>query len=180
MLAFDSVCVAVMTALSAAIHECGHLIFAPPSKDATLPRADISGFRIKIDGMSYKEELIAAVGGPLANILLGTAILFFCRNSAPESYANIFGIINILTALSNLLPIEGYDGYKIIYCACALIFDDATRCESVLTAISFALSALMCFFALYLILKVGEGYWIFGIFFTVTLSAIVRRRKDIF
>ena len=175
MFAFDSVCIAVMSALSAVIHECGHLLFAPKNKKIAFPRADISGFRIKVRNMSYKEELITAAGGPLVNILIGAAFLLF-----PGNYARVFGLINILTALSNLLLIEGYDGYKIAFCACALIFDDEARCERVLSAISFALSAVMCFLSLYLILKVGEGYWIFGIFFTVTLSAIIRRRKDIF
>ena len=136
ILGFDCLYVSVLTALAAAIHECGHLIFAPSHKKATLPRADISGFRIKISGMSYKEELITALGGPLINILLGGIFLLFFGNSPFANYAKVFGIINLLTALSNLLPIEGYDGYKILLCIGALIFDDTGRCEAFLLRFS--------------------------------------------
>ncbi len=180
MLGFDCVYVAVLTALSALIHECGHLIFAASSKKAALPRADISGFRIKISEMSYKEELIVAAGGPLINILLGVFLLLFGGSSPFGNYAKVFGIINLMTALSNLLPIEGYDGYKILFCIGALVFDDMSRTEAFLSSFSFLISALMCFLSLYLILKLGEGYWIFVVFFSLTLSAIIRRTKHNF
>ena len=177
LLGFDSLYISVLTVLAAIIHECGHLIFAPISKRAALPRADISGFRIDIRDMSYKEELLAAIGGPLINIFVGILSFVLFTNSPLADYARLFGTVNVMTALSNLLPIEGYDGYKILFCIGALIFDDAGRCEAVLLWISFLLSALMCFLSLYLILKLGEGYWIFFVFFTLTLSVIIRRTK---
>jgi len=180
ILGFDSVYVAVLTALSAAIHELGHLIFALPYKKVSLPKADISGFRIKIDGVSYKEELLVAIGGPLVNILLGVVLLFLSPRTAFASYTQLFGIINLMTALSNLLPIEGYDGYKIIFSVCAMLFDNTGRCESLLLQFSFLFSALMCFLSLYLILKLGEGYWIFFVFFSLTVSAIATRIKHNF
>ena len=158
MLGFDSVYVAVLTVLSAAIHECGHLIAMPRKSKSTLPRADISGFRIKIRGLSYKEELAVAACGPLTNILLGSILLIFSRSMPCGIYAKTFGIINLMTAISNLLPIEGYDGYKMLFCISALFFDDTARAERTLATFSFLFSALMCFLSLYLILKVGEGY----------------------
>ena len=177
MLGFDSLHVAVLTGASAAIHECGHLIAIPSSKKGCLPEAHVSGFRIKVNSMSYKEELITAAGGPLINITLGVLLLFFPTSTQLGSYVNTFGIINLLTAISNLLPIEGYDGYKILFCIGALVFDDTAACERILSGFSFVFSSLMCFLSLYLILKLGEGYWIFVVFFSVTLSAIMKRAK---
>ena len=180
LVAFDCLYVSVLTGLSAVIHECGHLLFASSYKKITFPKADISGFRIKISGMSYKEELITALGGPVINILLGVVLLIFPESFPFLNYVRIFGIINLMTAFSNLLPIEGYDGYRILYCIGALLFDDTGRYEAMLFGFSFLFSALMCFVSLYLVLKIGEGYWIFFVFFSLTLSGIIKRTKHNF
>lgn len=180
MLGFDSVCIAVLTLLSALIHECGHLIAASSKKKVGLPQAHISGFRIKVSDMSYKEELIVAAAGPLINVLLWGILLFLGKTAAHRDYLYTFGIINLLTAFSNLLPIEGYDGYKILSCVGALLSDDASACEKILSGFSFVFSSIMCFLSLYLILKLGEGYWLFIVFFSVTLSAIAKREKRFF
>ena len=180
MFSFDSVCVAILTALSAAIHEFGHLIAISSTKKLNLPKANVSGFRIKIRNMSYTEELVAAAGGPLVNIVLGVLLILFGTSSHFGTYVKTFGIINLLTALSNLIPIESYDGYKILFCAGALLFDDGVALEKWLMRISFLLSTIMCFLSLYLILKIGEGYWLFVVFFSVTLTSIVKQPRNNF
>ena len=180
MLGFDSACIAVLTLLSAIIHECGHLIAISSTQKPGLLKAHISGFRIKVSDMSYKEELIVAAAGPLINIGVWGILAFFHKNAAYGNYLCTFGVINLLTALSNLLPIEGYDGYKILSCLGALLLDDASACEKILFGISFVFSSIMCFLSLYLILKLGEGYWLFIVFFSLTLSAIAKRKKHFF
>ena len=177
---FDSPYLAILTALCALIHECGHLIFALPYKIASMPRADISGFRIGLEGASYKQELIVAMGGPIINLALFAIFISFFQNTPFAAYSKVFALVNLMTALSNLLPIEGYDGYRILFSFCALAFDDAGRCERFLSRLSFLLSVLMCFLSLYLILKLGEGYWIFFIFFSLTMSNIIRHTKGVF
>ena len=82
-----------------------------------------------------------------------------------------------MTMLSNLLPIEGYDGYRAVSSAAALLELDPTRTERTLSSLSFFFSVLVTFLSLYLILKIGEGYWIFGVFFTLTLSALAKRQN---
>jgi len=179
---FDSPGIACLTLVAAVIHECGHLLplIKIRSSGANLPRAGISGFRIKISQLSYKEELIVALCGPLINIILALLCLSLPLHGVLNAYFDSFAILNILTGVSNLMPIEGYDGYKALLSMARLIFKNHTAAERTLSKLSFALSAIICFFSLYLMLKLGEGYWIFGIFFTSLLSSIIRRQKYTF
>jgi len=179
MFGFDSAYIAVLTIIAALIHEGGHLIaMLPFSKSkGNCPRADISGFRINASGLSYKEELAAALGGPLVNLLIGALCLSLPASSYFAEYIKTFGILNIITMISNLLPIAEYDGYKIVKCIIALCSNDASSGERILYWISFLFSAVMCFLSLYIMLKLGEGYWIFAVFFSVLLSYIVKRQR---
>ena len=180
MLGFDTPYIAILTVGSAVIHECGHLIAALlfTNSDTRAPTGSISGFRIKAHGLSYKEELLLSLGGPMINIILG--VLLFCIpfTEPLSSYMHVFALLNIMTAVSNLLPIESYDGYRAVLSAAAIFTNRRDSAEAVMKKISFAFSALMCFLSLYLILKLGEGYWIFAVFFTILLSGILKRQKS--
>lgn len=175
---FDSTYIAVLTVLSALVHELGHIIAVMliHKKGCFMPKPDISGFRIKLPSMSYKEELICAISGPLANLIL---LVFTLPVSSP--YAKTFAMLNLLTMLSNLLPIDGYDGFKILTSIFGLRLKCYARAQRILYSISFAFSCVMCFLALYILLKIGEGYWLFAVFFSVMLRAmIVRKNRDVF
>ena len=177
MFGFDSISITVMTLLAAAVHECGHLavIALACGHKATPPIPKINGMRIKPSViLSYKEEILAAFGGPCANILLFLLLIPFFGTG--DGYAITFAMINLMTALSNLLPISGFDGYKITLNAVALKFG-IENAERLLSAFSFIFSAGAVFISLYLILKIGEGYWIFGIFFIATLTEVFKRNK---
>ena len=179
ILGFDLPYIAVLTVISAIIHECGHIFFAEKNKASELPEACLTGFRIKIHGMSYREEMLVAMGGPLFNFAVGILFSFAFRSTPFHSYSAVFAMTNFMTAFSNLLPIEGYDGYKILYCLGSMIFDDVSAFESALLRLSLLLSSSLCFLSLYLILKVGEGYWIFVIFFSVTLARLTKGKNTI-
>ena len=177
---FDSAYAAILTILAALIHEGGHLIFSLSfsHKRSALIKSDLSGFRIRTKYLSYKEELIAAIGGPIANLAVGLLFLFFPFGKEFEEYATAFGVLNIMTMVSNLLPIEGYDGYKAISAISSLIFRDNLKTDVVLYWVSFVFSCIMMFLSLYLMLRLGEGYWIFAVFFSVTLSTIIRKQNN--
>ena len=168
MLGFDRRYIAVLTVLTAILHELGHLIaYLLVMGKIPLPFATPTGFRIKIVRMlSYKEEAITALGGPLINLFL---FLIFSASKTP--YLNDFALINLFTCISNLIPIKSYDGYRISFCVlCALLSPQNT--EAVLSVVSTVASATLTFISLLLILKLGEGYWIFGIFFASLLGNI--------
>lgn len=169
---FDSPKIAVYTIIAALLHECGHvaILVAMRKKASRLPLANVSGFRIKISSLSYKEELLTALGGPAINLLI-------CAVSYLLFDADIFALLNLMTALSNLLPIEGYDGYKISICAVRLAFNDPLRWEKAVEDISFIISALLTFSFLFIMLKIGEGYWSFAIFFYALMQKIAKEQR---
>ena len=178
MLSFDAPYLTVLTLIAAALHELGHIaaseIFLGRRSGA--PYAVLSGFRIKTAaGLSYKEEIFVAALGPLTNLVVGAAFIF-----SSLEYAKIFAIVNFLTAASNLMPINSYDGYRILDSVLAILFNDAAKAQKILHSISFAFSICATFLSLYLILKISEGYWIFAIFFSVVISEIIKRQKHTF
>ena len=182
ILGFDTPSVAYMTVIAAAIHECGHLFmsFFFAKGNTSLPHAAISGFRIKSYGLSYKEELFVALGGPVLNFLLGLALIQLPFTPRSAEYFDLFGVINILTCVSNLLPITGFDGYRAVECILAMRIRNSERVAEIMATVSFGFSVLSTFLSLYLILKTGEGYWIFAVFFSALFSVIVKRQKHIF
>ncbi len=176
---FDVPYVAILTILSAVIHELGHwaAISLLAGKDSEF-RGHASGFRIKrTEALSYGKEISILLAGPLFNV---TAFLLtlLCRD-ALYGYVRIFGYVNLATGLSNLLPLEGYDGYG----ALSQLFLARGRDELIqgLEIFSFIFSVCVTFISLYLIDRFSEGYWIFGVFFVMTLSKLVKFGKyDIF
>ncbi len=175
---FDEPHVAILTIITALIHEIGHLIaIAAVKKECTsLPRADISGFRIDVKNLSYKEEMLSSAAGPLTNLLLGLFLISFFDSE----YTLVFAALNIMTAISNLLPVRGYDGYRFLHALASHYSSSPERIEAVLEWFSFFFSAAMCLFSLYFILKIGEGYWIFAVFFSFLLAEIFNRQKHTF
>lgn len=177
---FDSEYVAVLTIVAAIIHEGGHMIVSMPfsKKRSSVLKNELSGFRIKANSLSYKEELITALGGPAFNFVVGVFCFIIPFEISFREYAYTFGLLNIMTMISNLLPIENYDGYRALSSALCIIFGNSLAVYSVLYWLSFATSVIMTFVSLYLMLRIDEGYWIFAVFFSITLSAIVKRQKD--
>lgn len=174
MLAFDSVYICVITCICAAAHEVGHIgaAIAVRHGGVSISKATLTGLKIHTGGiLSYKEELIIASGGPIANLVFFLFCLpFFDMNE----YFVALGVINLLTAFSNLIPIRGYDGYRIIGSALSL-FDMKWRVDDIMSALTVAFSAAATLISLVLLMLVGEGYWFFAIFFAVLLKEILKK-----
>ena len=179
MFSFDSAAGAGLTILVAFLHELGHMLMINlfTNKRASLPIANITGFRIRISELSYKEELLVSLGGPLINLIFGLPFAFISADSAPLTYLKEFGIINLVTMVSNLFPIESFDGYRIIYSLFGIFGRADFHFAAILDTLSLIFTATAAFLSLYLILKLGEGYWIFFIFFSLLFSVIRKRQK---
>ena len=168
---FDEPSVALWTIIAAAIHESGHIIYIISKKKLRLNiRGVLSGFRIKTTAsLSYDEEIEMYLSGPLVNliffVLFSILSVFFGEN------LNFAAIINLATALSNLLPIDGYDGYHALM---TLIqkHDLGDRLINALSRISSAIIFLFAVFSLYFIDRQNGGYWIFLIFFSSMIKCI--------
>jgi len=166
---FDEAYIAILTVISALIHELGHisaLIFF--DKKALIPKGHISGFRIKTsNSKSYKENIIVLLLGPLFNLITYLLLLPFCSSSP---YLSTFAFINLFTALSNLLPVESCDGYSALYEYFS--YNNSSFMLSVLDGVSFLISVIATFFALYLLYFFGVGYWVFGMYFVILVGKL--------
>lgn len=165
---FEEPCYAVATLICAVVHEIGHLAFAEKKKI----RGVLSGFRIESSSMeSYRQRILTYLGGPLANVLF--FILCLALNPVFEGYFLLLGIFSLATAASNLLPIEGYDGYGILLSIIEMCELDE-KFYRLLSCISHAMILCLCMLSLYLIDRRGGGYWIFAIFFALMIKGINR------
>ena len=177
MLAFDTVWMSVTTLLVAAIHELGHIGAAMVLGigDMSVPKAVLTGLRIKPGRMlSYREEVIVALGGPLANILVFLLLLPLTR---VNYYLLTLAAISLLTAISNLIPIRGWDGHRILIGLLSTRLS-AVGLERVTRVLTTMLSATAALLSLIFMMIVGEGYWIFAVFFAVLCREILSGRKS--
>ena len=176
---FDAPYIAILTISSAILHEIGHGVAISLFTDKRGSfRGHSTGFRItERDMLSYPEEIAVLLAGPFINVL--TFFLTLPFGDAMHGYIRIMGYVNLATGLSNLLPIEGYDGYGALCMALKArgVPDVTKRLERV----SFAFSVIITFASLHLIDVFGEGYWIFGLFFFAVLSKLINFAKyDVF
>ena len=154
---------ALATLISALIHELGHLSFLLIKRDI---KADIrganTGFKIvNHRRLSYKSQLFLYLAGSFTNFAVAAICLIL--SSLFGEFFIFFAAINITTGVSNLLPIEGYDGYGAIktYGEEKEMSDNFFRRLSILsTSLIFLLTVL----SLYMMDRLDGGYWIFAIF----------------
>lgn len=168
---FDEPSIALPTVLAAIIHEAGHVtyIFFKKRLRPSI-RSVLSGFRIKTTlPLSYDEEIGMYLAGPLANLIF--FVLFSILSVYFGKNLNFAAIINFATTMSNLLPIDGYDGYHALM---TLIqkHELGDRLTRTLSHISSTLIFLFAVFSLYLIDRHNGGYWIFLIFFSSMVKCI--------
>lgn len=168
---FDEPGMALSTIFAAIIHESGHLLSIKTKKKLNSNiRGVISGFRIKtVSPISYDDEIKIYLAGPIAN-LVAFVILLFLSTLFGDNLI-ISSIINLATALSNLLPIEGYDGYNALMTLIKKYELDERFSVALFTASS-ACIFLFAVFSLYFIDRANGGYWIFLIFFSSMIKCI--------
>ena len=131
-------------------------------------RSHLSGFRIRVGMGGYAEQILLLAAGPLVN--LAVFLLTLPLSGLANGYFLMIGYINLLSALSNLLPIEGYDGYGILMTLAEA--KDSHISFRLLCISSFTLTLSLTLISLYIMLRYGGGYWIFGVFFVTLLTKI--------
>ena len=146
---------------SSLMHEAGHILafFITSSGKPNLEGRPFGFILMPSRSLSYKSELIIALFGPLFNLLFGFALLFFSLPS-PSDAEYYFIILNIMTALYNLLPISFLDGGRILFSLSALIFPLYVA-EKTRELVSFLFLLALLFLSLWLIMMKGVGYTLF-------------------
>ena len=178
----DNVWVIVIYLAAALFHELGHLAAARllciPVKEI---RFEFSGVRICTDtGLtSYRQEILLSLAGPLVNLIL--AALSFFAVGAERSFGTLlslgmellsggeisvanslgfFALSSLIQALTNLLPVNSFDGGRILYCLTALLWGELVA-DRILSVTSVASALLLWTVALYLMLRISAGLGIY-------------------
>ncbi len=169
---FDLPYISILTVLSAVVHEIGHITPLIYFGGLSLPVPTLKGFLISSNhSQSYNERIICALGGPVSNIIL--FLILFIFTEGKSSYLSTFAWISLATGLSNLLPLEGYDGYNILN-ELFLLYE-CHGAQLWLWRISFLLLSSLTLLSLCLIDRLGSGYWFFALFFLSCLEKIKNR-----
>ena len=156
---FDIPYIATLTLASAAAHELGHVVALRFTGRSAPLGARACGLKIRSGGCSYRERIFVCLAGPATNVFIAFFALPFAKQSG---YAATVAVLNLLTAVSNLVPIRGTDGYNAIKALILNRFSDGCG-EAVLDTISFVLTVLAAFASFYLVMRIGSGYWACGI-----------------
>ena len=165
---FDEGGSAALTVSAALLHELGHCaaLFIIGA-GATLPHASLRGFGLLPRRLlSYKEDIFVCAAGPTINLITAAVALSIGRPPA----SRLFALISLFCAVSNLLPVRGYDGFRILSSLFALL--GSYRAIRVLDAVSFATATLAVLLSLCAIYFFDAGYWIFGVFFIFLLGEV--------
>ena len=168
LLVIDKSGIAAMSLLAAALHEVGHLLAAHFLKiPIRAMRFDLLGARIDVKGriLSYGEEWLLCMSGPLSSLLLSLLGSFFWSHT---KLAIAFSCASLLLGLLNLLPIQTFDGGRMLECA-LLSFTTPQKVSAILRGCTFLFLWLLWAFSAYLMIKIADGISLF--FFTLTLLA---------
>lgn len=176
LFALDQAYLAVLTLLALLWHESFHILALLRLSKSSNMKARLNGLRLLPNGLlSYREERFVAATGPLGGLLGALLCLLFCP-LAPD-YLPDFALCHLLTSLSNLLPIEGYDGYRIL--KSTLLLHETRSAHTVTNAVSFALSAMLTLLSLFLLGLIGEGLWPMVTFLFALIGSLPDRKNTI-
>ncbi len=176
----------LLLGLAALIHELGHLAAAVACgvRIAGM-RLDLFGARLELPGLlSYRQELLVALGGPAANLLTAT-VLFrawtacgcpVCGASPSLSgWALVLGVLlpaSLGLCAVNLLPVATLDGGRILSCLLSLTLGaDAAR--RVLRLLSLFLLSLLWLLSVYALLRAGQFLSLFVFSFSLLVRCMV-------
>ncbi len=174
LLSFHTPPLAMLTLLCALLHELGHIGAAHLiGRHVRAPQRRLNGLLLPLSGpLSYRQEMLVAAAGPLANGL--TALVCLALRPLGRAFFDAFATLSLMTGAANLLPVAGYDGERMLRCLLSLR-RDAGVAHRVCSALSLGLSAVLTLLSLYVMLRVGGGFWVCGVFF-VTLLVHMHKR----
>ncbi len=176
LFAFDRPYLAILTLLAMLWHEGFHFLALLHLARGGRFRTHLSGLRLLPRGaLSYKEERFVCAAGPIGGGI-GALLCLIFYPLAPE-YLSEFALCHSLTSLSNLLPINGYDGYRILKATLAL--HGTSDKEKFVRAVSFAFTAALALLSLCFFGILGEGLWP-AIVFLFTLIGALPDQKNAF
>lgn len=162
--------------VAAILHEIGHVVAARicdiPLKEMKL---GIFGAAITPDSnlCSYKKEIFLAISGPLVNIL---SVLLCLRMTAnTNSFISMFVVSSLFLGILNLLPIDDFDGGRILKC-CLLLKLPPNRVAKICDLISFLLIFFLWIFSAYLLLRLSASLSLFTFSISLFCKTFISRK----
>ncbi len=140
-----------LAVISAAVHELGHYAaLAIFGAKPYLLRLELTGAAMYFDEsrLSYGRELVAALAGPTAGLLLAFAAAF-CG-------AHALSGVSLVLSVFNLLPIGGLDGGRVLSALLSMLLDHE-RAQRVCFWVTIICAAAMFAAGVYFMLCAHSG-----------------------
>ena len=177
MLMLDRSNTAIITLISAVLHETGHLIMmyafsAPPEK------LTLGFFGMRIDkresSLSFLKETIVALAGPIVNLIIALVSFVFYKFYCNEQMLKI-STINLMLGLFNLIPIEPLDGARAIKNTLSMFLDE--QCiDKILNSILWFFLILLYWLSIKVINLSGYNFTLLIFCIYISLCIIFKRR----
>jgi len=150
--------------LSVSLHEIGHIVGA---KIANIPLRELklgifgAGLSPENTLISYKKEIILSFLGPLANFISFFFIkLVFPAKLCQASFFNNFIGSSLALGTLNLLPIESFDGGRILTAILAHHISPRATI-TVMNCVSFIIIFILWTLSVYLLLRISSSLSLF-------------------
>ncbi|HZJ78861.1 MAG TPA: site-2 protease family protein [Clostridia bacterium] len=124
--------------------------------------------------LSFNEEAVAALAGPLVNIVLAVILVFLYKYNHNELI--LFSIaVNCGLGALNLLPIEPLDGSRVLHALLSRKLSES-RSEQITRAVSFAFLLPLAACGFYILIK--SGYNITLLIVVIYASVLLMFKKN--
>ncbi len=165
----------VITIVSSLFHETGHLLtMSAVGNKPQAVRFEITGMNIKRQQsikISTKNELLIAIGGPLANAVAFVVCCFAICFYKSEILLTV-ACVNLILMTFNLLPVKRLDGGMALYFLLSQRFDSGI-CAKILKITSIIFITLIYLWGLYVFISSGYNFSVLIIAIFLTLSMFV-------
>ena len=154
-LVLDTTGLIIYAILAIILHELGHIIMFWICK-IPVSEIDFKPFGISIilqnnNSISYKKEIMIAVGGPLMNFFLASCALTLSSFNVFQHELIVFAIFSFAVAIFNLLPIGPLDGGRILTSIFCIKYD-AIKADRIIKAISIILLSPLIVLGFYVLI----------------------------
>lgn len=151
---FSPTLLSLCALLSALLHELGHMGAARLCGIRLREcQVGIYGAGLVPDGgvYSYGQEIVLCLCGPLMNLICASVGIWFLRGTAGAFWEN-FVFSSLALGILNLLPIQGFDGARIL-CALLSRFCLPRTVERIVAALSFVCVLSLWCLSVYLLIR---------------------------
>ena len=168
--------------LAIILHELGHIFMAKILKiNFTECKIGIRGARLYAENMnmSYKNEILLAIGGPLANFLFSAIAYLVYQNVLYEEIL-YFIAVSLSLGVLNLLPAKDFDGERIIRSLLSLIFD-AYLSDRISAILSFMTTFFMWCISVYFLMRSASNLSLFIFSVSLFFESVrdeIKKRED--